>query len=105
MSSGYVSGLTHVSWHFLCRSDAKIFPEYIFPGLSMLPSDPEELVRVAYASNLCKLATSASSFLTRAQAAQYDSGAPGSPSKAVVGFLYGSMAHDDAGQLVGCSSQ
>ena len=29
------------------RSDAKIFPEYIFPGLSMLPSDPEELVRIA----------------------------------------------------------
>jgi len=33
-------------------SDARIFPEYILPALSMIPADPEELVRLAYATNL-----------------------------------------------------
>lgn len=44
-------------------SDAKIFPEYIFPMLSMLPDDVEESVRICYASNIAKLALTAYGFL------------------------------------------
>ncbi|PIN14329.1 WD40 repeat containing protein kinase [Handroanthus impetiginosus] len=44
-------------------SDAKIFPEYIFPMLSMLPDDPEESVRICYACNISKLALTAYGFL------------------------------------------
>lgn len=44
-------------------SDAKIFPEYILPMLSMLPDDPEESVRICYASNIAKLAVTAFRFL------------------------------------------
>lgn len=44
-------------------SDAKIFPEYILPMLSMLPDDPEESVRICYASNVAKLALTAYGFL------------------------------------------
>lgn len=44
-------------------SDAKIFPEYIFPMLSLLPDDPEESVRICYASNIAKLALTAYGFL------------------------------------------
>ncbi|KAH7675013.1 Non-specific serine/threonine protein kinase protein [Dioscorea alata] len=40
-------------------SDAKIFPEYILPMLSMLPEDPEESVRICYASNIFKIAFTA----------------------------------------------
>lgn len=44
-------------------SDAKIFPEYILPMLSTLPDDPEESVRVCYASNISKIALTAYRFL------------------------------------------
>lgn len=44
-------------------SDAKIFPEYILPMLSTLPDDPEESVRICYASNISKLALTAYGFL------------------------------------------
>ncbi|XP_024979475.1 serine/threonine-protein kinase VPS15-like isoform X2 [Cynara cardunculus var. scolymus] len=44
-------------------SDAKIFPEYILPMLSMLPDDPEESVRICYAGNISKLALTAYGFL------------------------------------------
>ncbi|XP_062147709.1 serine/threonine-protein kinase VPS15 isoform X2 [Alnus glutinosa] len=44
-------------------SDAKIFPVYILPMLSMLPDDPEESVRICYASNIAKLALTAYGFL------------------------------------------
>ncbi|KAI4380720.1 hypothetical protein MLD38_006881 [Melastoma candidum] len=44
-------------------SDAKIFPEYILPMLSMLPDDSEESVRICYASNIAKLALTAHRFL------------------------------------------
>lgn len=44
-------------------SDAKIFPEYILPMLSMIPDDPEESVRICYASNIAKLALTAYGFL------------------------------------------
>ncbi|PKU64555.1 serine/threonine-protein kinase VPS15 isoform X1 [Dendrobium catenatum] len=44
-------------------SDAKIFPEYILPMLSMLPDDPEQSVRICYASNIFKIALAAYRFL------------------------------------------
>ncbi|XP_022882501.1 serine/threonine-protein kinase VPS15-like isoform X2 [Olea europaea var. sylvestris] len=44
-------------------SDAKIFPEYILPMLSMIPDDPEESVRICYASNISKLALTSYGFL------------------------------------------
>ncbi|KAK3016471.1 hypothetical protein RJ639_007720 [Escallonia herrerae] len=47
-------------------SDAKIFPEYILPMLSMIPDDPEESVRICYASNIAKLALTAYGFLIHA---------------------------------------
>lgn len=48
-------------------SDAKIFPEYILPMLSMLPDDPEESVRICYASNIYKIALTAYRFLLHSQ--------------------------------------
>ncbi|KAF6164233.1 hypothetical protein GIB67_010203 [Kingdonia uniflora] len=48
-------------------SDAKIFPEYILPMLSMLPDDPEESVRICYASNISKLSLTAYRFLIQSQ--------------------------------------
>ncbi|XP_020111935.1 probable serine/threonine-protein kinase vps15 isoform X2 [Ananas comosus] len=47
-------------------SDAMIFPEYILPMLSMLPDDPEESVRICYASNIYKIAFTAYRFLIHA---------------------------------------
>ncbi|XP_078429707.1 protein kinase family protein / WD-40 repeat family protein isoform X2 [Wolffia australiana] len=44
-------------------SDAKIFPEYILPMLSMLPHDQEESVRICYACNIFKIALAAFRFL------------------------------------------
>lgn len=44
-------------------SDAKLFREYIFPMLSTLPDDPEESVRICYASNISKLALTSYGFL------------------------------------------
>nr|GEV66764.1 phosphoinositide 3-kinase regulatory subunit 4 [Tanacetum cinerariifolium] len=44
-------------------SDAKIFPEYILSMLCMLTDDPEESVRLCYASNISKLALTAYEFL------------------------------------------
>ena len=64
-------------------SDAKIFPEYILPMLSMLPDDPEESVRICYASNIFKIALTAYRFLLRSQslteAGTFDK--PSSPQK------------------------
>ncbi|KAI3932096.1 hypothetical protein MKW92_032179 [Papaver armeniacum] len=48
-------------------SDAKIFPEYILPMLSMLPDDSEESVRICYASNISKLALTAYRFSKQSQ--------------------------------------
>lgn len=48
-------------------SDAKIFPEYILPMLSKLPSDSEESVRICYASNIYKIALTAYRFLLHSQ--------------------------------------
>ncbi|KAK3104962.1 hypothetical protein FSP39_014143 [Pinctada imbricata] len=41
------------------RSDANVFPEYIFPNLSHLTQDPSVMVRVAYAENIAQLAETA----------------------------------------------
>ena len=41
----------------LPTSDTTFFQEYIFPGLSMLPGDMEEIVRMSYARNLFKLSS------------------------------------------------
>ncbi|KAJ3698963.1 hypothetical protein LUZ61_002668 [Rhynchospora tenuis] len=48
-------------------SDAMIFPEYILPMLSMLPDDPEESVRICYASNIYKIAITAYRFAIKSQ--------------------------------------
>ncbi|KAL2654025.1 hypothetical protein R1flu_022153 [Riccia fluitans] len=48
-------------------SDAKIFPEYILPLLAILPDDPEESVRIAYANNIHKIARASYRFLVRSQ--------------------------------------
>lgn len=48
-------------------SDAKIFPEYILPLLSMLPDDPEESVRICYADYVHKIAETACRFLECSQ--------------------------------------
>ncbi|CAL0312518.1 unnamed protein product [Lupinus luteus] len=39
-----------------------IFPEYVFPMLSMLPDDPEKSVRICYSSNIAKLTLTAYGF-------------------------------------------
>ncbi|MQL91350.1 hypothetical protein Taro_023949 [Colocasia esculenta] len=48
-------------------SDAKIFPEYILPMVSMLPHDQEESVRICYASNIFKIALTAYRLLIYSQ--------------------------------------
>mmetsp|Transcript_4856 Transcript_4856/g.17598 ORF Transcript_4856/g.17598 Transcript_4856/m.17598 type:complete len:1806 (+) Transcript_4856:266-5683(+) len=48
-------------------SDAKLFPEYVLPSLSLLPKDSEELVRVEYAKSLSALCDKSLFFLTQAQ--------------------------------------
>ena len=46
-------------------SDAKVFPEFIWPSLSGLARDREESVRVAYAAALAALASASERFLRR----------------------------------------
>lgn len=41
---------------FVPRSDANIFPEYIFPSLTHLTQDPSPMVRAAYGENIAQLA-------------------------------------------------
>jgi phosphoinositide-3-kinase regulatory subunit 4 len=48
-------------------SDAELFPKYIFPTLQKLPTDPEELVRIAFAESLAALAETSRRFLEIAQ--------------------------------------
>ncbi|KAK3265006.1 hypothetical protein CYMTET_26290, partial [Cymbomonas tetramitiformis] len=48
-------------------SDSKVFPEYILPSLSLMPRDPEELVRTTYAHCLVTLACTAHRFLEQSQ--------------------------------------
>lgn len=38
------------------RSDANVFPEYIFSELAPLATDPSTCVRAAYAKNIANLA-------------------------------------------------
>lgn len=51
-------------------SDAKVFPEFIWPALAALARDREESVRVAYASALATLATTSARFLQKTFAAE-----------------------------------
>lgn len=48
-------------------SDAKIFPEWIFPLLSKLTEDAEESIRIAYANNIHKIAKASYRFLVKSQ--------------------------------------
>jgi len=54
-------------------SDAKVFPEFVWPSLSGLARDREESVRVAYASSLASLARASARFLQRANEGSEDS--------------------------------
>ena len=47
-------------------SDAKVFPEFVWPSLMNLARDREESVRVAYAASLASLAGASARFLQRA---------------------------------------
>ena len=59
-------------------SEAKAFPEYVLPALSLLPADSEASVRASYAVHLARIATAADNFLARAQlAATQKSGGAG----------------------------
>ncbi|XP_065916552.1 phosphoinositide 3-kinase regulatory subunit 4-like isoform X2 [Dysidea avara] len=51
----------------LPRSDANLFPGYIFPQLNSLVGDPEVAVRVAYAESLASLAETSQRFLELSQ--------------------------------------
>lgn len=49
-------------------SEAGVFPQYIFPALVKFPSDPDEIVRIAFAECLPKIAETSRRFLEIAQA-------------------------------------
>ena len=51
----------------LPQSDANIFPDYILPALRRMPSDTDELVRLAFAENMPRLALCSKRFLEIAQ--------------------------------------
>lgn len=42
--------------------EVRMFLDYLFPALSRLPSDPEEIVKLTYASQLAQIATTARQF-------------------------------------------
>ncbi|CAM9918451.1 unnamed protein product, partial [Phaeothamnion confervicola] len=44
-------------------SDADVFPLYVFPALQRLPTDPEDVVRTAFAESLAALAEASRRFL------------------------------------------
>ncbi|DBA05165.1 TPA: hypothetical protein N0F65_005015 [Lagenidium giganteum] len=49
-------------------SDASVFPQYILPAVSSMPSDPDEMVRIAFAECLPSLAATSRRFLEIAHA-------------------------------------
>jgi phosphoinositide-3-kinase regulatory subunit 4 len=53
--------------HSLSVREEKLFPEYILPALSRFPSDPEDFVRLAYATCIAQLAETARTFLDIAE--------------------------------------
>ena len=55
-------------------SDAKVFPEFIWPALGALARDREESVRVAYAAALATLASTSARAFKRAFAAEDKAG-------------------------------
>lgn len=48
-------------------ADARVYNDYLLPSLSLLPNDPEESVRVAYAQALAQLAAAAHEHLLAMQ--------------------------------------
>lgn len=48
-------------------ADARVYNDYLLPSLSLLPNDPEESVRVAYAQALAQLAAAAHQHLLTMQ--------------------------------------
>lgn len=54
-------------------ADARVYNDYLLPSLSLLPNDPEESVRVAYAQALAQLAAAAHEHLL---GMQYGSSTP-----------------------------
>ena len=79
-------------------SDADLFPKYIFPTLQKLPTDPEELVRIAFAESLASLAETSRRFLEIAQGLLLSqaSGDGNSPSSTGGGAAGTSKATKDA---------
>ncbi|GMH35843.1 hypothetical protein BSKO_03711 [Bryopsis sp. KO-2023] len=53
------------SIHTIPPSDARMFQDYVLPSLSLLPSDPEELVRVEYAAGIPRVTAVAGRDLMR----------------------------------------
>lgn len=51
----------------ISQSDGHIFTEYLFPSLSRFPADPEELVRLSYATHIAQLAETSKKFLDMSQ--------------------------------------
>jgi len=51
-------------------SEARIFTEYIFPSLSLLPTDGEAMVQIEYACSVTSLAVSGSDLLNKLQASR-----------------------------------
>ena len=75
-------------------SDAKMFPEFVWPSLSGLAKDREESVRVAYASSLASLARASARFLQRANEGSEDAADGGG-----AGALCMSAYEDDLASL------
>lgn len=72
MSSGRALALRCVvqvmaSLSRLPPADARVYNDYLLPSLSLLPNDPEESVRVAYAQALAQLAAAAHEHLLAMQ--------------------------------------
>ncbi|XP_048750935.2 phosphoinositide 3-kinase regulatory subunit 4-like isoform X2 [Ostrea edulis] len=67
------------------RSDANVFPEYIFPNITHLTQDPVVMVRAAYAENIAKLAETALRVLEMTQRIDLEEN---EEEEAVDGLLY-----------------
>ena len=61
---------TAVSVEHIPQSDARVFPEYILPSLSMVPYDNDPLVRVALATTLGPLCDAANGRVDEAEQAR-----------------------------------
>uniref|UniRef100_K3WTL6 non-specific serine/threonine protein kinase n=1 Tax=Globisporangium ultimum (strain ATCC 200006 / CBS 805.95 / DAOM BR144) TaxID=431595 RepID=K3WTL6_GLOUD len=68
-------------------SDASIFPQYILPALNSFPSDPDEMVRIAFAECLPQLAATSRRFLEIAHAMKQKSLATSTASQTSVASM------------------